>query len=157
MQKVLLLALGFSLAAHRAPGAPRKRSRAQCAGDVEAGRELRKGGHLLEAARLLLKCVRPSCGPALSKQCRTLYERIQTDTPTVVPAVTGLAGETIVDVPVTMDGAALASKIDGRALPVDPGWHLFSFDVPGGPPLTQRVLVLEGQRNRPIVVSLADQ
>lgn len=153
----MLLALAFSLVADPASGAPRKRSRAQCAGDVEAGRELRKGGHLIEAARLLLKCVRPTCGAALSKQCRALHERIQMDIPTVVPAVTGLAGETVVDVSVTMDGAALTSKIDGRALPVDPGWHVFSFNVPGGPPLTQRVLVLEGQRNRPIVVSLADQ
>jgi hypothetical protein len=155
MHKVILLALGISLLAHDARGAPRKRTRAECAGAFQAGRELRRDGHLIEAARLLLKCVRPSCGAALSKRCRALHERLELDIPTVVPSVTGPDGEPLVDVAVTMDGAALAGKIDGRAVAVDPGWHLFSFSVPGGPPLTERVRILEAQRNRPVVVTVS--
>jgi hypothetical protein len=48
----------------------------------------------------------------------------------------------------------LTSRIDGRSLPVDPGLHEFSFTSEGRVLATQKVMILQGQRNRPISVAI---
>jgi hypothetical protein len=53
-----------------------------------------------------------------------------------------------------MDGEVLTTQLDGRALPVDPGMHDFSFNVEGGAVISQRIMIVEGQRNQPISVSI---
>jgi hypothetical protein len=80
--------------------------------------------------------------------------QLDADTPSVVPLVTDDTGSPRVDVQVTMDGELVASKLDGVSLSIDPGMHEFSFSSGGNVFATQKILVLQGQRNRPIAVSL---
>jgi hypothetical protein len=53
-----------------------------------------------------------------------------------------------------MDGELLVSRLDGRAVPVDPGIHDLSFKAPGGVIDDQRIALPLGERNRAIVVTL---
>src|SRR5262249_49517833 len=82
------------------------------------------------------------------------FAQIQADIPSIVPVVTDETGATRDDVQVKMDGEILTSRLDGRALPVEPGNHDFSFEV-GGLAVSQKILMMEGQRNRQIAISLA--
>src|SRR4051794_28626935 len=127
-----VIVLAMLLAAR--PGGHR-RSHAECAGSLRAGRELRRGGHLVEAQHVLPRCVPTSCGAKLAKQCRAFHARLQSDTPSVVFGATDATGQPLVDVDVTVDGAPVTAHLDGRSIPVDPGWHVFVFTSRGSPPV----------------------
>jgi hypothetical protein len=58
------------------------------------------------------------------------------------------AGHDLSGVKVTMDGTLLSPRIDGSALQVDPGDHVFVFDLAGQPSVTQHFLIHEGDRGR---------
>jgi len=55
-------------------------------------------------------------------------------------------------VKVTLDGLAIADKLTGAAVPVEPGEHVFKFErASDGKAIEQKVLVVEGERNRKVV------
>src|SRR5262249_15802740 len=74
--------------------------------------------------------------------------------PSVVPVVTDETGAPRVDVQVRIDGELVATQLDGRALPVDPGMHEFSFTMDGNVIARQKLMILQGQRNRQIAATL---
>jgi hypothetical protein len=55
---------------------------------------------------------------------------------------------------VTMDGEVLAERLDGTAIPLDPGEHTFVFEATGQPPLSKQMLIREGEKNRRELVQL---
>jgi hypothetical protein len=111
-------------------------------------------GHLLEARELLLSCTKPVCGASAIQQCSARLSRLESDIPTIIPVVTNTQGEPVVDVEVRTEGTVLASRLDGRGLLVDPGMHEFSFSTGDHVFATRKILIVEGQRNRTIAVSL---
>jgi hypothetical protein len=116
--------------------------------------QLEQSGHLRQAKDLLLSCSKTSCGAVIKQRCAGHYARLESDIPSVVPLVSDENGDPRVDVQVTIDGEALASRLDGRSLPVDPGLHEFSFTADGAVLATQKIMIVQGQRNRPIAISL---
>jgi hypothetical protein len=98
-------------------------------------------------------CATSTCG-GLGKECAAEASELDADVPTIVPVVSNEAGTPLVDVQVKMDGTLLTSRLDGRSLSVDPGLHEFSFSTDSGASATQKIMVVQGQRNRPITVSL---
>lgn len=122
-----------------------------CADSFNGAKERTQSGHLLEARELSGKCARKSCGDFLHHECTTLYTQLEADIPSVVPVVTDAAGA---PVEVKMDGQALTSKLDGHAIPIDPGDHEFTFNAQDGVSVTRKVLIVQGRRNRPIAVTL---
>jgi hypothetical protein len=56
---------------------------------------------------------------------------------------------------VTVDGQFLVDHLDGAPLRVDPGAHVFTFEVAGRSPVTERLLVREGEvgRHESIVIA----
>ncbi|MDP9149429.1 MAG: hypothetical protein M3O36_05755 [Myxococcota bacterium] len=116
--------------------------------------ERQASGHEREARALLQSCAedaQAACA-GLSQKCTARYNQLGAEMPSVVPLVSDDSGAPIVDVTVKIDGEPLTSKLDGKGLPVDIGLHEFSFATDGDVFATQRVLVAEGQRNRPISV-----
>ena len=85
----------------------------------------------------------------------TRHARLDADIPSVVPFATDPSGEARTDVRVTIDGDSLVSRIDGRALRIDPGMHEFVFHSSDGVAVTEKVMILQGDRNRRIAVSLS--
>jgi hypothetical protein len=116
--------------------------------------EREQAGHPGEARELLATCLKATACGGLVPKCAALYDRVATDRATVVPVVTDESGQPRVDVQVKMDGQLLISKLDGRALPVEPGLHEFTFGTDRGVFATEKVQINEGQRNRLITVSM---
>ena len=114
-----------------------------------------KSGHMREARELLQTCMQAtSCGGLVPK-CSAKYTELVADMSSVVPVVTDEEGAPRVDVEVKMDGEPLTSHLDGRGLPVEPGVHEFTFSNDAGVFSKQTIMILEGQRNRPISASLS--
>jgi hypothetical protein len=118
----------------------------------EAARQL-NDGHLHEAREQLQACLQSSCA-GLRPKCSAMNVKLLAAMPTVVFAVTDAAGNPQTDVRVTVDGELVTSKLDGMALPVEPGVREFTFATDAGVFAKQRVMLLEGQRDRPIEVTM---
>jgi hypothetical protein len=56
---------------------------------------------------------------------------------------------------VTVDGKPLADKLDGTALSVDIGEHVFTFEVAGQPPITRTLVLTEGEKGRRERIAIA--
>jgi len=134
---------------------PAARSPGVCTTSYKQAQEHRKAGQLRKALEALSACVQTSCGASVSKQCGSDRQLVENDLPTVVPVVTSAAGDPLLDVSVAVDGELLASRIDGRALAVDPGPHEFVFSTGGEAVHSEKLLILQGQRNRVLSVRLA--
>jgi hypothetical protein len=151
-------AAGAALLLCARPGATepsgKSKERRACETVFKTAGQLEQSGHLRQAKDLLLSCAKSSCGSVLRQRCSVRYAQLESDIPSVVPLVTTETGEPRVDVQVTVDGEPLTPHLDGRALPVDPGLHEFSFTADGAVISTQKVMIVQGQRNRPITVSL---
>ena len=128
-----------------------------CMTAFKSAQEHEQSGRLVEASQLFFSCEDEACGSALWEQCAAGASRLRAYMPSVVPLVVDDLGQPradMLDVRVKMDGALLVSRLDGRAVPVDPGTHEFSFDLGGGVVATQKVTIVRGQRNRAISVSM---
>jgi hypothetical protein len=58
------------------------------------------------------------------------------------------SGGPVFDVAVTIDGVAHPNALDGRPIELNPGVHAFDFERRGGPSVNQKVVLVEGQKNR---------
>jgi hypothetical protein len=114
--------------------------------------EAEKAGHLRQARDALMTCALSSCGE-LAPRCRERHKLLGLEMASIVPIVTDENGTTRVDVQVTIDGEPLASRLDGRGLPIEPGLHEFSFSMDGRVFHTEKTMIVEGQRNRVISVT----
>jgi hypothetical protein len=155
-QRLLLGACSTALVlcAARASGEPQRAyGQNPCLSAYKNALDLERSAHLRQAKDLLLVCARPTCGNFLQQECTAKYLQLEEDIPSVVLLATDDTGAPRVDIRVTMDGELLTVKLDGVSLPVDPGVHEFSFSSDGSVFATQRILAVQGQRNRPITVS----
>jgi hypothetical protein len=119
-----------------------------CVSAFKKAREHEQSGKLQEAKELLMSCAQAPCGGFMRQQCSSKYNQLESDTPSVVLIVTDASGAPRADVQVRMDGEVFAPQLDGRALTVDPGMHEFSFSADGTVFATQKVMIVQGQRNR---------
>jgi hypothetical protein len=145
------LVLAWSSSAYAAgPG----ESRQACVDAYEAGQKLRLRARLAEARQEFLSCAQPSCPEAISSECLHFLADIRGDVPTVVLSAVDQHGNDLVNVQVTIDGAAVAEKLDGLAIDVDPGPHLVRYTAAGCEPVQQYVVIRQGEKNRVISARL---
>lgn len=156
------LSVGITLTAAPASSAPRrapssKRSAAHtCVTAYNDALSRAQAGRLRESRELWAACARPACGSFLAHECGTMYTQLEGDIPTLVLLATDGAGVPHTNVKVAIDGEVVAAQLDGRGLPVDPGVHEISLTSDIGSYST-KVLVGQGQRNRPIAVVLRNE
>ena len=161
-QTIQIAALGAAVTLCAAPGSSEpeqaektgKKGPSACKLAYKSARDLEQSGHLLSARETYRLCAKATCSAFLKTECSTRYTQIGSDIPSVVPTATDAAGMPRDDVQVTMDGALLTSRLDGRAYPIDPGVHEFSFTAGGGVIATQKLTIVAGQRNQPISVAV---
>jgi hypothetical protein len=134
--------------------APPERAAGSCVKSSQQAREHVQAGRLRRAREAFTLCAKSGCGGVVSQQCRSGLQQLDVDTPSVVPVATDRTGAQRVDVGVSMDGELLTPRIDGRSLDVDPGMHEFSFRSERGEVHSEKILILQGQRNRIISVEL---
>jgi hypothetical protein len=127
-------------------------TRRACANSYEKAQELRQASKLREAKEALQSCVKNSCGDFVQRECTKWLVQIDAEMPSMVLLAKDEAGLPILDVQVTMDGELLTSRLDGRAVSVDPGMHDFAFQTVSGAVVERRVPIMQGERNRLVSV-----
>jgi hypothetical protein len=124
-----------------------------CVDKYKSGLENEQAGKLKQARELFIGCAKASCGSPLRDECTTRFTQLSTDIPSIVPVVTDDAGNPQTDVEFRVDGERLTSSLDGHAFLLDPGVREFSFSREGRVFATQRLMIVQGQRNRLVSVS----
>lgn len=126
----------------------------ECVDAYDGSQRARRAGRLLDARAQLLSCAQTQCPEAVSKQCTLWLREVTAAMPSVVFAVRDADGNDQSRVRVTEGERVLTERLDGRALELDPGEHLFHFELPSGVQVEKRVLLREGEKNRQVQVEL---
>jgi hypothetical protein len=120
----------------------------QCVDANGKGQELRREGKLTVAREQLQTCANPSCPAMVRDDCTKRLNELEGAQPTIIFDPKDGSGHDLSTVTVTMDGHPFAEKLDGKALPVDPGEHEFTFTVADQAPVTDNVVIKEGEKER---------
>lgn len=125
---------------------------AQCLASAEHSLDL-KSRHELRAAREeLLVCASPACPTEVREECARRIDVVNAAIPTLVLAARDATGADLVAVRVTVDGAPFTDRLDGTALPLDPGEHTFRLESEGQGALEKTLVIHEGEKARREVV-----
>ena len=127
----------------------------QCVEADTAAQTERRALHFRAARSQLEVCARPVCPKLVREDCTQRLSDLDATTPSIVFAAKDAAGEDVLAVRVTMDGAPFATELAGVALPVDPGVHTFTFDSDGAATVTKKVVIREGEKGRQERIVLA--
>ncbi len=130
-------------------------SKTVCRSAYEQGQRLRRAKRLLAARDELVICSRAPCPAVFQPECLRWLGEVQSELPTVVVDVRRDGDVEVTAADVRMDGAAFATRIDGRAQPVDPGEHSFTVTLPDGQTRTQKGTVVEGVKAQRFVFDFA--
>jgi hypothetical protein len=144
--------LAAALAVMGAPAAARADATDACISASDEGQVLRDRGRLLTARERFVTCSRESCPRLVRTDCASWLADVEGRIPSVVISATDPEGHDTAAVQVTLDGAALASPLEARALPLDPGQHRFRFERAGSPAEEQTVILREGEHRRAVTV-----
>jgi hypothetical protein len=144
----------LALGALTAGGGPARAqtSKEQCRAAYEDGQLLRRESKPRAAKDRLAVCARAECPDLVRTDCIRWIDEVDHAIPTIVLEAHTESGDAEA-VHVTMDGAPLAERIDGRPIEVDPGRHAFRFELPGRPPYEVTLVIVEGQKDRPVTAT----
>lgn len=131
-------ALAASLGILAASAAARADVKQECVAAYEKTQTLRDQGKLLDARKQAVVCSAPACPSQAIKDCVQWLAAIDASLPTVVLMALDPAGAETLDVRVTVDGQALAAKLDGKAVALDPGQHVLRFEMAGAEAVEQK-------------------
>ncbi|HSQ63690.1 MAG TPA: hypothetical protein VLM85_10775 [Polyangiaceae bacterium] len=134
--------------------AARADDKADCIATSEKAQSLRDDQKLLEAREQFLACARDVCPGAVKKDCADQVADLVKRTPSVVFRAKDKSGQDLVAVKVTADGKVLTEQLDGRAISLNPGVRAIRFEAAGNAPLDQKVVLAEGEHNRPVTAVL---
>jgi hypothetical protein len=151
---VLACAALVSVGARPTLAKPKKMKKEECISASEDGQLLKVKGQLIAAREKLVLCADRSCPGALRRDCEAGLEELERITPSIVLGAKDATGRDLTDVSVSMDGALLVEELDGKAVAVDPGKHVFRFEAEGLPPHEEKIVVREGQKERIVLVTI---
>jgi hypothetical protein len=129
-------------------------TKAQCITANTKAQSLRREGKLTEARQQLRMCGDPKCPALVSTDCAKRLDELESVQPTLVIDVKDAGGRDLSEVRVTVDGQPLLDRLDGSATPVDLGAHHFTFSVAGAAPVSEQLVIREGEKSRPLHVVL---
>lgn len=143
------LLLGETLAGAQAPS-----EKQRCVDAYEAAQVAMRRAQLANARAQIRVCLDEACPGMLRTDCAQWLKDVDARQPTIVLEMKGERGETLSDVAVTLDGAPLAERIDGRGLEVDPGDHTLVFTPRGHAPIELKYVVKEGEKLQRVTAEL---
>lgn len=126
-----------------------------CVASFDRGQRAQSDRALRRALGDLIVCAQESCPTVLRADCAGVLAEVRSALPTIVFAADDGNGHELTDVKVFAGAELVASKLDGRAIAVDPGAVELRFEVPGLTPLVTTRTIREGEKSRVIRVSLA--
>ncbi len=122
--------------------------REQCIDSHEQAQRQRIAGKLRASQESLRFCSSTACPDSVRADCTTLFGELERAIPMVVFEVMDGSGQALGKVRVAIDGQPFAEKLDGTALPVDPGEHTFTFEVADRPTVVQKLVFQKGGTRR---------
>ncbi|MCA9590427.1 MAG: hypothetical protein KC657_34225 [Myxococcales bacterium] len=125
-----------------------------CLASYEQAQTLRKDSKLRAAKEQAAICAKDECPAMLAKDCTRWFGELESSIPTVVFDVRGAKAAELLDVKIGMDGKPLVERLDGKAVAVDPGSHVFTFDAEGYKAAELKVVVREGEKSRKLAQKL---
>ncbi len=128
--------------------------KSDCLAAAASGQNFRDAHQLVEARDQFRVCARDVCPTVVQKDCLGWLDAVERSLPTVVVSAKDGDGNDLFDVRVLVDGVPKATKLDGHAMPMDPGSHAFHFELPNGTSFDRQVLVKEGSPNQDVSVVL---
>jgi hypothetical protein len=126
-----------------------------CLWSYDQAQRLRDRGKLIETRERLLVCAQDVCPELARKDCERWLREVDASTPSVVVRARDPDGRDAVDVQVWVDGAPFLRNLDGRARSLDPGVHFLRYEMTGGKAIQERIVVVEGEKNRLLMVDFA--
>jgi len=145
--------LGGSFAQAEPPSPDGKSQVRACRASFHSAQEKEKSGQLAEASKLFASCADKACGASIWHGCVAGNSRVRATLPSIIPLAVDDGGDPRADVEVKMDGRVITSELTGRPIPVDPGPHDFSFSVDSSVFASAKITIVEGERNRSLVVT----
>lgn len=145
------IALSFTLFSLATLGPAQARAgdvREECAQASEAAQALHLKGKLVEEREKLVTCARAECPGIVRSDCERWLADAEKALPSIVLDVKDAREKDVAEVRVTIDGRVVAERLDGRALPLDPGLHDLKLEHGADPALVDSVLVREGEKGR---------
>lgn len=153
--------LAFAACVALTASSPRASAQAQdksikkeCAAAYEQAQVFRKERRLIEAQEQLAICAQKACPIVVRKECGKWQAEVEAAMPTVVLEVRDATGQPAAKARVFLDGTLLTESIDATAIPVNPGEHVFRYEMPGADPIEQGVTIREGTKDRKLSVEL---
>ncbi len=143
---LVVLAAGLTPSAWAA--GPSAADKDACFRAVDSGQHLRTARKLIAAKDQFIVCARSVCPGPVKKDCAEWLAELEATLPSVVLGAKDPKGGDVIDVSVSVDNAPFVDKLDGSAVPIDPGPHVFHFEWRGHASVDQQVLVREGEKSR---------
>jgi hypothetical protein len=126
-----------------------------CARAFDEGQEARDASHFASAREAFRRCADPTCPALVRLDCSKGLASLEERSPTLVFGARDASGSDVLDARVEIDDVVVAERLDGRPVSVDPGPHTVRFRGKSGEVAVQRIVVRPGEKDRPILVSLA--
>jgi hypothetical protein len=124
----------------------------QCLNASDQGQQLRDDGKYRRAREAFTTCSRDVCPAIVRRDCVKWLAEVEQSWPSIVVGAKDDKGSDLVDVNVLVDNVSIASHLDGKPIPVDPGEHTLRFETSGFPALEQKVVVHAGEKSRLVAV-----
>jgi hypothetical protein len=124
---------------------------------VHAAHAAEAAGHIPEAIEAYRACTQETGCGWLAQKCDAKIKLLQSKLPTIVLVANDENGQPVADVEVRVDGNLLTSKLTGVGLPIQPGLHELSFSNGNGVFATEKVMVVDGQHDRLVTVTMHPQ
>ena len=137
---VVMLASGSALADDKAA----------CFDASEKAQKLKNDKKLSDARQQFIICAREICPQAVRVECAKSLTEVESGMSTIVVRARDADGKDVIDVKVYVDGNLLLPKLQGTAVPIDPGAHKFRYEFPNGQSTEEDVLIAEGEKDRVI-------
>lgn len=117
-----------------------------CVEAAERGQSLRDKVKLTQARASFLACASSACPEVIQRDCAQWVAELETRIPTVILTASDTLGREVVYAHVLVDGEPFANRLDGIAVPIDPGIHTFRVEPKTGPPFEQTVVIREAEK-----------
>jgi hypothetical protein len=148
---VAAAAVASTLAVACPANAQEKFDKKECSGAAEKTQRLRSEGKLREAREQALICARAQCPGVIRKDCEPWLSEIDAALPTIVVGAKD-GGKDVIDVKVSIDGTQVATVLEGKAIPINPGSHTFKYEREGSETVEEKVVIREGEKARQVTV-----
>lgn len=154
IRRALSLVLALSIAA---PLPALAQDKEACVTASENAQKLRKQKKLVAARKELVACAQEACPAVVKKDCVTWLAEVDDSLPSVILSAKDGSGNDLTDAKVLVDGEPFADKLDGSAMTIDPGAHVFKFVPPTGDAVETKVVVLEAEKKRVVTVTIGEK